>query len=165
MSIPAATTMAKSTPPNKTARKSHVGTSIRVAMVDSSRNRRRRLRLPPMVADNYKSVPRTLTLMQNLGTHMDPDSLPPGLYETLVTSGIESALAQLGDLAIVAAIVEAESPLRLSDHLRRIAERVLSESDYAGNLPAQAQLVNRVIELLRTELGVADDDVVDPPRF
>ena len=43
-----------------------------------------------MVADNYKSVPRTLTLMQNLGTHMDPDSLPPGLYETLVTSGIES---------------------------------------------------------------------------
>ena len=75
------------------------------------------------------------------------------------------ALAQLGDLAIVAAIVEAESPLRLSDHLRRIAERVLSESDYAGNLPAQAQLVNRVIELLRTELGVADDDVVDPPRL
>src|SRR2546421_11719864 len=120
MSIPAAITMAKSTPPNKTARKSHVGTSIRVAMVDSSRNRRRRLRLPPIVADNYKSVPRTMALRQNLGTHMDPDSLPPGLYETLVTNGIQSALAKLADLAIVAPVVEAESPLRLSNPLRRI---------------------------------------------
>src|SRR5436190_12017995 len=127
MSIPAAIPTAKSTPPSKIARKSHVGTSIRVAMVDSSRNRRRRLRLPPMVAANYKPVARTFTLMQNFGTDMDLDSLPPGLYETLVTRGIESAVATLGDLAIVAPDVEAESPLSLSDHLRRIAERVLSE--------------------------------------
>ena len=96
---------------------------------------------------------------------MDLDSLPPGLYETLVTSSVERAVAELGELATVAALADAEAPLRLSDHIRRIAERVLSGTGYAGHPQAQAELVNRLVDVLRTELGPVDEDVVYPPRL
>src|SRR5690348_2523825 len=96
---------------------------------------------------------------------MESDSLPPGLYEALITAGIEKAVGASGDMAITSPIVELESALRLSDHLRGIAERVLNESGYAGKPEAQAQLVNRLIELLRAQPGASDDHVVDPPRL
>lgn len=96
---------------------------------------------------------------------MDPDSLPPGLYEALVTNGLAKAIQTFGDLAITSPVIEAESPLRLSDHLRRIAERVLSESGYGGDQGAQTRLVNRLLELLHRQGETTADDVADPPRL
>src|SRR6266851_3630792 len=66
MSMLAAIKIVNRTPPSRTARKSQAGTSISVATVDSSRNRRRRLRRPHIVAANYKLVPPVLVLLQNL---------------------------------------------------------------------------------------------------
>ena len=96
---------------------------------------------------------------------IDPDALPPGLYERLVTTAVESAIAKLGDLAFVSPVVQAESPLRLSDYLRQIVERVLSGYGYANDVQAQAKLVNRLLELLAAQPGVAGDEIVDPPRL
>ncbi len=96
---------------------------------------------------------------------MDPEALPPGLYETIVTKAIEDTVAKLGDLAVVSPVVEAESPLRLSDHVRRTVEQVLSGYGFAGDVQAQAQLVNRLIELLAADPRLRSDNVAEPPRL
>lgn len=95
----------------------------------------------------------------------DPGSLPPGLYERLITAGMASELAKLGDLAMASPVVEAEAPARLADHLRRIAERVLAGHGYASNSLAQAEVVNRLIEALRDQQAVAGEEIVEPPRL
>jgi superfamily II DNA or RNA helicase/HKD family nuclease len=93
------------------------------------------------------------------------EPLPPGLYETLVTAAVERAITELGDLAIVAPLVDAETPIRLADHVRRIAERALAGQGYAGNPPAQVRLVNRLLQIANNTSRLAGNEVVEPPRL
>src|SRR5579862_8072770 len=95
----------------------------------------------------------------------DPGELPPGLYERLITDGMASDLAQLGERALASPLVDVDSPIRLADHLRRIAERVLAGQGYAGNSHAQAELVNRLIGFLRDQQAAAGESVTEPPRL
>lgn len=95
----------------------------------------------------------------------DADLLPPGLYEQLITTSLEVELANLGDLAIASPVPDPEAPIRLADHLARIAERVLAGHGYSRNPQAQAELVNRLIDILGKEHGADGEDVAEPPRL
>ena len=89
------------------------------------------------------------------------DELAAGLYETLITATIEQVVAGLGARATVGDVVEAEGPIRLADHVRRVAERML-----AGHAPeAQVALVNEVLSVLHGESGAGGDTIVPPPRL
>lgn len=93
----------------------------------------------------------------------DAEFLPPGLYEQLITTSLEMQIAELGDLAMASPVAGAETPIRLADHLARIAERVLAGHGYSGNPQAQADLVNRLIKILGR--GADGEDVAEPPRL
>src|SRR5689334_12612213 len=95
----------------------------------------------------------------------DPESLPPGLYEQLITSSLETELGTLGDLAMASPLAEVDMPVRLADHLARVVERVLAGHGYSGNPQAQAELVNRLIEMLGKDRGADGEDVAEPPRL
>jgi len=95
----------------------------------------------------------------------DAELLPPGLYEQLITTSLETEIARLGDLAMASPIADAERPLRLAHHLARIAERVLAGHGYSGNPSAQAELINRLIEILYKNQGADGEGVAEPPRL
>ncbi len=95
----------------------------------------------------------------------DAEFLPPGLYEQLITTSLEMEIGKLGDLAMASPVADSETPLRLADHLARVAERVLAGHGYAGNPQAQAELVNRLIEILGKNRGADGEDVAGLPRL
>ncbi|MBO0731597.1 MAG: DEAD/DEAH box helicase family protein, partial [Acidimicrobiaceae bacterium] len=91
----------------------------------------------------------------------ETDELSAGLYETLVTATIEKIVARLGDRATVGDVIEPESPIRLADHIRLVAERMLAE--YTPE--EQVALVNLILTVLTGEADQEGDSIVPPPRL
>ncbi|MBA2382237.1 MAG: hypothetical protein H0V73_09025 [Chloroflexi bacterium] len=99
-----------------------------------------------------------------------PDSLPPGLYESLVTLGLRDAIERLtseGWTADIAAVDDVLVPELLADHLRAAARRSLASLTGEGTdrLAAQIDVVNRILETLRVAAStgaVTDRDSLPP---
>ena len=89
--------------------------------------------------------------------------LPVGVYDYLVTRGLERDLATLGeaDLAAdLAALDDAEWPAALARHLARVVRRILAGTAEA---PDRLQLAARLLELLHAP-GLPDENIAPPVR-
>ena len=89
--------------------------------------------------------------------------LPGGVYDELVTAGLDALLQQAGVGAQTDRLDPAESSEVLAAHLEKIAARVLD------SLPLERRLAvaNRLLQSLIGETGRvgAEDLVVDPPKM
>lgn len=89
---------------------------------------------------------------------------PPGLYEALVTLGLEDVLDPAS--SDLEGLDPASAPEVLARHLHAVARRALRRVSGAGEVQREAQvaLVNRIVRLLSDE-GLTDrDDAVSTPH-
>jgi hypothetical protein len=99
---------------------------------------------------------------------MPDETLPPGLYERLVTRGIEEKLLRF-DAARTRikreGIDPAEAPGTLARHVERVLERVLDGLPEDQKLAKQTEFTNRLIGLLSDlDIESADESVSTPPE-
>ena len=77
--------------------------------------------------------------------------LEPGLYETLVTEGLQLRIAELDELAQVRRLRSDEAPDRIALHLSRQIEQALAEVGDADRVRIGVEVARALIERL-TEL-------------
>ena len=78
-----------------------------------------------------------------------PSELPPGLYESLITEGLERRLSTLDDRLLErVAIHRAEAPSRFALHLGRLIENVIAAVPDADRVEV-GMVVARTISHLR----------------
>jgi len=83
--------------------------------------------------------------------------LHKGLYEQVISKGLENELSQSDQLAQTASIDKAEAAKVLSKYIAQIAEQHLQQmQDTGGDLKDQIALTNRIIQTLSDEKNQAD---------
>lgn len=95
-------------------------------------------------------------------------TLPPGLYDQLVTIALQGALSDPGTLSEIKRLDPEVADEALARHVFHLVRAVLSGQKGRGEekLATQLALVNRVVELLAEESEVAGaDDAVTPERL
>lgn len=94
-----------------------------------------------------------------------PRGLAEGIYEHLLTVGLDERLANIAPArSELAAIARAEGPARFARHLSREIERVLRD---AGDVDAQLSIVESVLDVLARaapDAELAEAEVAPPPR-
>jgi HKD family nuclease len=94
--------------------------------------------------------------------------LPPGLYDALISCGLAEALRAVGDAGVVRDRLDAAAAHdRLARYFAAELERILRALPKDGGLEKQAELVNELLEVLRTKLepGVlAGSPLLVPPE-
>jgi HKD family nuclease len=99
----------------------------------------------------------------------DHDDLPFGLYERLITTGLEARLLRLDPACarvIRADIDPAEAHGTLARHIEDVVARALNGLPQEDRIARQSQLVNQIIRLLDPDpagTGASDDLVEIPP--
>ena len=99
------------------------------------------------------------------GTHGD---LPAGLYEQLVTAGLDVRLRQLDDKLIDRAnLHQAEAPNRVALHLSRQIERALSEVSEGERVAVAVAVVREMLERLGSLAGadLGDERLAEPAQM
>ncbi len=96
-------------------------------------------------------------------------SLEPGVYSELITHALSSLLGDpdADARALVASLRNAEAPDRLSRHVAAVVSRLVGSLDETARAEDGAELVAgliSVLDRLRPESGVLDDQVSAPPR-
>src|SRR5437016_10200002 len=96
------------------------------------------------------------------------DDLPFGLYERLVTAGLKSRLLRFDAACVVTGALDpAEAHATLARHIEDVVARALNELPHEDRASKQAELVNRVIELLAgrpADAETREDFVEIPPE-
>ena len=100
----------------------------------------------------------------------DPDDLPFGLYERLVTAGLKARLLRFDPASarvIKADLDPAEAHATLARHIEEVVARALNGLPQEDRIARQSQLANQIIGLLAdnpAEAGFGDDLLESPPE-